>query len=391
MKTKLISFFFFSTLFVFYSCNEDKFEMTRSLYDEGELAIVQQYLDLPEETLDYTLSFPEFYNRTPTTTNNESATLGRVIFYDKNLSKDKTISCASCHKQELAFSDNKAFSQGVDGMATARNSLALGAVFSFSEYYGSVSDNRIPFMWDNRFGSVPNQSEEAFANNREMGMEMHEVVDRIKEQPYYKPLFEKAFGFEGITQSNILTALDDFVNSMGTNQSIFDQELDNLYPGTGPLSRYIDDNFPGFSEMENLGKKLFLNNCSSCHGTIVGPASTIAENNGLELVYEDAGVGAVTNDPTDRDLFKVPTLRNIALTAPYMHDGRFATLEEVIDHYSNGIKNHHNLGHTLKTNNNQARQFNFTAEEKDALLAFFQTLTDESYINDEKFSNPFKE
>lgn len=388
MKTRFLLLSFFCALFLVYSCKQD-LEINSTLYSDEEYALISQYLDLPDESIDFTLYFPNYYRTSHITTDNEIATLGRVIFYDKNLSKDRSISCASCHKQELAFSDNLPLSEGIEGRSTLRNSLALGAVFSFSEYYGSISSNRIPFMWDNRFGSVSDQSESAFGDDNEMGMHMDQVVERIKEQPYYEPLFKKAYGFESMTELNVLNALDAFVNSMGSSHSKFDLEIEKEYYSVFNFMENSSKPLDGFTEEENRGKALFMNNCSSCHGSIVGPANTIAEYNGLELEAGDIGYEKISKWPNDRGKFKVPTLRNVALTAPYMHDGRFATLDEVLEHYSSGIKYAPNLGSELKEGNS-AKKFNFSEEDKKAIIAFFNTLTDEEYINDPKFSDPFK-
>ncbi len=390
MKTRLLFLGFTLAILMIFSCKNEPLAVNQALYSDQEFEVINKYLNLPEESMDYTLHFPSYYRTSSTATNDEVATLGRVIFYDKNLSSDRSISCASCHKQELAFSDDVAFSDGVQSRKTDRNSLALGAVFSFSEYYGSESLGRIPFMWDNRASSVGEQSEMSFRNEREMGMKMDEVVVRMLEQPYYAPLIKKAYGFGEVTEGRVLEALDAFVNSMGSNNSKFDKAMEKASSGFGSIFSTVEENFADFSPQENLGKRLFLNNCSSCHGSIISPAALTSENNGLEIAYADKGIGRLDLKGQEWDgKFKIPTVRNIALTAPYMHDGRFATLDDVLDHYSNGIVDHPNLGQSLKQGNTP-RRFNFSQEERSALLAFFNTLTDESYIKDEKFSNPFK-
>ena len=198
------------------------------------------------------------------------ATLGRVLFYDKNLSKDKTISCASCHAQSIAFSDDKAFSDGIENRATDRNSLALGAVFSFSEYYGNASFGRIPFFWDNRASSVQEQSEQTFANPNEMGMEMHQVLERVKEMPYYTPLMKAAFGLGDITEQKILDAINEFVNSLGSFNAPFDKALDNEFRNHNNAISAVQEDFALFNAQENLGKRLYLDNCASCHGPLLG-------------------------------------------------------------------------------------------------------------------------
>ena len=320
---------------------------------------------------------------------NDLATLGRVMFYDKNLSDDRAISCASCHQQSLAFADDAALSDGVNNRKTARNSLALGSVFNFAEYYGSPNDNRIPFFWDNRAVSVQEQSRQTLANPDEMNMEMHQVVDRVKEQDYYKILIREAFGDSEVTEDRVLDAISEFVNSMSTYESKYDKELDKHYDNNFNLNNVGSVNFSGFTAQENLGKNIYVNQCGSCHGRVNGFPGQISANNGLDMDYDDNGISGITNSGADEGLFKVPTLRNIALTGPYMHDGRFATLEEVIDHYSSGIQDHPNLDPLLKSGG-QPKKFNFTAEEKEALIVFLNTFTDQNMLVDERYSDPFK-
>jgi len=368
-------------------------EVTVNYYSPEDYALMEEYLDIPARPMSYTLDFPDYYNTPFTNFDKDLATLGRVLFYDVNLSEDRAISCASCHKQEIAFSDDLALSDGINERKTARNSIALGSVFSFSEYYGAESFGQIPFFWDNRASSVEEQAAATFGNPDEMGMEMHEVVERVNESPYYRPLFSAAYGRNAeVTEENVLGAISEFVNSMGSVDSKFDQGLTLKRQGTpsGNLTTLANQDFSNFSAQENLGKAIYQQNCASCHSPIMSAPSKTRANNGLDMVYEDQGIGSYTNSNQDKGMFKVPTLRNIALTAPYMHDGRFQTLEEVIEHYSDGIQDHDNLDNDLK-NLGAPKKFNFTDEEKAALLAFMQTGTDEAYITATKYSDPFKQ
>jgi cytochrome c peroxidase len=204
---------------------------------------------------------------------------------------------------------------------------------------------------------------------------------KLSTKPHYRILFKKAFGQDQINPSDITMAIQEFLNSFVSVNSKFDQGLRQ--------AGVTDINFPNYSPMENMGKTLFMLNCAGCHGRdMTNPAMRTA-NNGLDLQYADQGVGEVTQKSTDMGLFKVPFLRNIALTGPYMHDGRFNTLEEVVEHYSTGIKAHPNLHFSLR-NGTQAKRFNFTAQQKAALVAFLETLTDDSEIKHSRFSNPFK-
>lgn len=380
---------FMMVLFFFSSCKKDKIDITYERYTLEDFAVLSQTLNIDNDLKDYTFVFPKYYNSRSISFDSDLATLGRVMFYDKNLSDDRTISCASCHKQALAFADDKAFSDGVSNRITSRNSLALGSVFNFAEYYGDAAQGRIPFFWDNRAISVQEQSRQTFANEREMNMPMHKVMDRVEEADYYEILFKETFGDSQVTEDRILDAVSEFVNSMSSYRSKYDQELDKHFVNNFNFNNIQGVNFSGFTTAENLGKDLYVSNCGNCHGRINGFPAEIKANNGLQMDYEDEGIGAITNSSYNNGVFKVPTLRNIALTGPYMHDGRFATLEEVIDHYSNGIKNHPNLSSQLKQGG-QAKAFNFSQTEKDALIAFLNTFTDVVMLNDEKYEDPFK-
>lgn len=387
MKNSTNLFVFFLALVFLTSCKKQEIDITYERYSADDYAVLAQTLNIPNDLLDYTFVFPKYYNSRSLAMDSDLATLGRVIFYDKNLSDDRAISCASCHKQELAFADDAAFSQGVLNRQTSRNSLALGSVFNFAEYYGSEAQGRIPFFWDNRANTVQEQARQTFANEQEMNMPMHKVLERVNESDYYSILFKEAFGDSQISEERILDAVSEFVNSLSTYQSRYDQELDKHYEVAFGTTNIVGVNFSGFSAQENLGKDLYVTNCGNCHGRINGFPGRVSANNGLDMEYEDQGIGEI--NANEFGMFKVPTLRNIVLTGPYMHDGRFETLSEVVDHYSNNIKNHPNLSSELKSGN-QAKKFNFTPEEKEALIAFLNTFTDEKMLTDERYADPFK-
>ena len=309
-----------------------------------------------------------------------------MLFYDKNLSKDGTISCGSCHKQSIGFSDDIALSKGVSGNVTDRNSIALASVANFSAYYGTDlnGSGAIRFFWDNRAETIAQQSTGSLENPKEMGMHMSEVVAAILEQPYYTPLFKKAYGDANVTADRVTESIANFINAMGSYRSKFDEEAGKETYG----STYR--NFSGFTENQNRGLKIYQDNCSSCHSPIMGRPMLFNANNGLDAVtMADAGVGGISGNGFEKGCFKVPTLRNIALTAPYMHDGRFATLEEVVEHYNSGIQAHPNLHPNLKSNG-QPKRLNLSVGDKQDLIAFLNTLTDDKFRNDERFSDPFK-
>ncbi len=396
MKNSIVLLFITSLWLVFSQCGKDGIDIESNYYAEEDYALLSQYLNIPNVPANYQIKFPDYYGpgRGPSF-NTDLATLGKVLFYDVNLSKDRSVSCASCHKQELAFSDDVAFSKGIENRETTRNSLALGSVFSFNEYYGPSSSIRIPFFWDNRAESAMEQAAQTLKNENEMGMDMPTVVERVKDAPYYVPLIQKAFGKTDISAYEILNAISEFTNTIGSVNSRYDQALDVLYAEKGfSFQNHLSNSLDLLTTKENLGKNIYLSNCASCHNNINGAPNVLSANNGLDLVYTDKGIGAISTT-NNIGMFKVPTLRNIELTAPYMHDGRFATLEEVVEHYSTGIQDHPNLSQELKTYSEENSQyepikFNFTDSEKANLIAFLRTFTDEEFLNKEVYSDPFK-
>jgi len=226
------------------------------------------------------------------------------------------------------------------------------------------------------------------ANEEELGgPTMASIITNMYDTDYYGPLFEKAYGDPTITTSRIASSISQFIRSMTTFNSKFDQEAAN--------------NFNGFSELEMVGKHLFEESCSSCHSAPHFSATNgfdfffFPMNNGLDSNFTDLGAGAFYEDPSLNGVFKSPTLRNIALTAPYMHDGRFETLEEVVDFYSDGIQSNPTSAFewmfSLEPDENNLRGFRFEDEEKEALIAFMNTLTDETFATNPKWSNPFVE
>jgi cytochrome c peroxidase len=224
-------------------------------------------------------------------------------------------------------------------------------------------------------------------NGVEMGLTLDTLVARISAKAIYPPLFQAAFGSTTIDTNTIAKALAQFIRSMNTYGSRYRQGLDSTTgsPATTP--------FANFTAEENEGKRLFMDatriNCQGCHiqNMFVSRAS---QNTGLDSFYTDNGVGAITGDSTKNGKFRVPSLINIALTAPYMHDGRFKTLEQVIDFYSDSIHGHPNLSKNLKdTITGLPKRPHYSPDEKKALVAFLHTLTDTLITTDERWSNPF--
>ncbi len=319
-------------------------------------------------------------NNNPVT--DEGATLGRVLFYDKIMSANNTVSCASCHIQERGFADESAFSIGFEGGLTGRNSMGLANA-------GYYDNGR--FFWDERANTLEDQVLLPIQDQVEMGLTLTELVSKIRAQDYYQPLFTDAFGSSDVTTDRISLALSQFVRSMVSYESPYDA-------GLIAVNGDEDDDFPNFSELENLGKNLFFSNrtqCANCHETATFSGDQ-ARNNGLDAILTDLGVGGVTGNNNDQGEFKVNSLRNIALTGPYMHDGRFATLQEVVEFYNSGIQNSPGLDNRLRAggggrgnNNGNPIRMNLNGQEIDALVAFLNTLTDDSFTADVKFSDPF--
>lgn len=402
------------------SCSKNEFSVRN---DENVLPAhiseFEAYLDLPSIFVDYRRDLPRYLKATGMSVkpvDNAKATLGRVLFYDKNLSLDRSTSCASCHKQNKAFSDNVALSQGINGLLGSRNSMPIANVASFSAHYSELGGLRPLLLWDNRAASVVEQSKLAFLNDHEMGMTMEGVALRIQEQSYYPYLWQKVYGNFDVREEQILECLSEFVGAMGSSDSKFDKGLEaangeigqtqtdtisdleiitSVYNGdtititTGSTIILETGGIPGFSTIENHGRDIFVANCSKCHSPIRAFQEILEACNGLDMNYADQGLGMLTNNPADNGVFKAPSLRNIALTAPYMHDGRFKTLQEVVDFYSDEVKPHPNLHPQMLHNGDP--NLHLTAQQKLELIAFLHTLTGNRITTDERFSNPFKQ
>ncbi|MBL7774665.1 MAG: c-type cytochrome [Saprospiraceae bacterium] len=393
MKKLHLALSLFAVLLLAAACNRDT-EFNYFYYEPADYALISQYLNLPDRPSEFSSELPvhiaaQGLRARPV--EYDKATLGRVLFYDKKLSKDGTVSCASCHKQELAFADDSKVSTGVFGRAGDRNSIALGSVLNFSAYYGTdlFGPSGVPFFWDNRAGTAEEQNIASMTNPKEMDMSHADILSAVQAQPYYEPLFRMAYRGDGqITSARVSEAIAEFVDAIGSYDSKFDREAAKTL-GYNVWSNLEFTNFGGLSASENRGKNIYLQNCASCHSTLQSRPAKMKANNGLDAATVDAGVGGITKATGDMGMFKVPLLRNIALTAPYMHDGRFATLEEVIEHYNSGIQAHPNLSEELKANGAPLRM-NLGAQDKTDLIAFLNTLTDQGLLTDARFANPFK-
>jgi cytochrome c peroxidase len=348
-------------------------------------------LNLPASAFNYAnpilpgyLNTPPIQGQINTPANNpvtdNGATLGRVLFYDKNLSINNAVACASCHKQVDAFADPVSKSKGFNGGLTGRNSMGL----TDAKYYPNGR-----FFWDQRAATLEDQVVRPIQDAVEMGMTLPDLETKLRSLSYYPTLFARAFGDTVISSNRIALALSQFVRSIISYQSKYDAGRQN-FPGGNPPPPNAP--FPNFTVQENRGKEIFFSpagNCVACHGTETFTAPE-EKNNGIDLTTIDRGYGAVTNNIALDATFKVTSLRNVELTAPYMHDGRFPTLEDVVEHYSSGVLAHPNLSVQLKLPNGQPRQANLSLQDKAALVAFLKTLTDFSVTTDVKYSNPFK-
>ena len=302
-------------------------------------------------------------------TTDAGATLGRVLFYDKRLSITNTVACGSCHEQEHGFAQPTRFSVGAQGVPTRRNAMGLtDARYSIRGFY----------FWDARAPTLERLAVMPIEESMELGNPMSLLVPKLQATPFYPPLFEAAFGTPEVTADRIAKALAQFLRALISYQAKFDRAMFGMTANDYPDASAI------LAPEELRGLEIFGNNpsvCGQCHGdgslTMTDPSS-----NGLDLVSADPGAG--------NGLFKPPSLRNIAVTAPYMHDGRFATLREVIEHYDHGIVDTPSLGTQLREGSyGPPIRFNFSEEDKRALEAFLHTLTDDQFLHDPKFSDPF--
>ena len=320
--------------------------------------------------------------------NNEITTLGRVLFYDKNLSENNTIACASCHQQAFAFSDPLVSSVGLNGGNTGRHSMRL---------VNSRFSNEEKFFWDERATSLENQVTQPIQDHIEMGFsgtngdpDFNELIAKLSAIDYYQTLFDFAYGNSTINEDKIQRALSQFIRSIQSFDSKFDEGF--------VQSPNLNAPFPNYTPQENLGKQLFLNpppnggaGCAGCHA----PPEFDIDPNTL-----NNGVIGVIGSTTEVDLTNTrsPSLRDLvnpdgSLNGPLMHDGSMTSLLQVINHY-NSIPNNpanNNLDNRLQRPGNQTQQLNLTINEKSALEAFLKTLSGSDIYTNEKWSDPFDE
>lgn len=350
--------------------------------------ILGNSLNLPAEPFNYANPpLPHFFNdsfltRTDNTPidnpiSNWGATLGRVLFYDKDLSLSRTRHCASCHNQSFGFSDTAQLSIGHTGGKTHRHSMSL----INARYYANQR-----FFWDERAATLEEQVLQPIQDSVEMGMTLPLLVERLKQKPYYPILFKKAFGSETINAELTAKALSQFVRSIVSYRSKYDRARAQVQ------SNKV--HFPLFTAEENWGKSIFMNNlvvnCGGCHHTdlFIGDQP---RNNGVQINNIDAGIYAHTRQIGDEGKFKTPSLKSVMLRSRYMHNGSIKGIDALIEHYNLGILPNPNLDdHLIDVTTRLPKIMNLSQAEIQALKAFLATLSDWELSRDEAYSNPFK-
>lgn len=310
----------------------------------------------------------------------EGSTLGRVLFYDKRLSRDQTIRCASCHQQAHAFGDGAVASTGVAG-TTGRHSMRL-----INSRFGTEPK----FFWDERAATLEAQTTRPIQDHVEMGFSgasgdpaFADLVDRLEAIPEYRVLFAMTFGSPEITEAKVQSALAQFVRGI--------QSFDSKYDAGRAVVANDGQPFPNFTTRENNGKALFLNppgaggaGCAGCHRPPEFDIDPASLNNGV--------IGAIGGG-TDLTNTRSPSLRDLSgpngSNGPFMHNGIFGTLDQVINHYNAIPGNNTNLDPRLRRPGNQVQNLNLSQTQKDSLVAFLNTLSGTAVYTDEKWSDPF--
>lgn len=297
----------------------------------------------------------------------EGVALGKKLFFDTILSANNTQACADCHTPQTGFTDARQFSIGINGQIGNRNSMPLqNLAFNYDE----------KFFWDGRANSLEEQIFEPVTNPIEMANTWSNAVSALQNSTEYPPLFDDAFGTTTIDSTMVTKAIAQFVRTLISGNSRFDQsqrgEIELTDAEANGLNIYLD---------ETRG------DCFHCHGNPLNPLWTdnAFHNNGLDQFFEDKGLSNATGDPRDDGKFKTPSLRNLAYSAPYMHDGRFTTLDEVINHYSEGLVYSETIDPLMKKVAEGG--VHLTEQDKADLKAFLLSLSDPSFINNPNFQN----
>ncbi|MGB6267596.1 MAG: cytochrome c peroxidase [Olleya sp.] len=296
----------------------------------------------------------------------EGVALGKRLFFDNILSANNSKACASCHLPQNAFSDPNQFSTGVSGQTGNRNSMPLfNLAWNFDDKY----------FWDGHALGLEQQALEPVIDANELGNTSWTTVEeKLNNHPEYPLLFNQAFGTSNITKDLVTKAIAQFERIIISGNSKFDKFLN----GQATLTPQEQNGFDVFMD-EARG------DCFHCHGNPNNPLWTNNQfhNNGLDVTFTDLGLGEVTGNPNDNGKFRSPSLRNLAYTAPYMHDGRFATLDEVIEQYSTGLQASSTIDPLMKKVSQGG--VNLSTQDKADLKAFLLSLSDPSFINNPAF------
>lgn len=333
----------------------------------------------PEESIPsakaITLELPNEFPELPIPTNNpltlEGVKLGKMLFFDPILSKDNSISCASCHDPKLAFATNNRFEEGVGGKIGNINSMPI-----FNIGYAKE------FFWNGREESLDHQAFGPIMNPVEMDNNFRTIVQRIESNPEYIELFKIVFQDNQITGERIAKVLAQFERTILSGNAKIDTI--DFFKKTA-FDLFIEGKL---SESEYNGAQIFFSergDCFHCHGSVLG-TDYFFHNNGLDSDVEGKGRGKVTGNPQDDGKFKTPSVRNLAFTAPYMHDGRFASLKQVIDFYSSGVKFSETIDPLMKKADQGGIQL--SEDEKTDLINFLLIYTDSSFVANPDFQKP---
>ncbi|HCE02302.1 MAG TPA: methylamine utilization protein [Acidobacteria bacterium] len=347
-------------------------------YDDGNLPRHFTQPDGPESIA----SADNTPDDNPTT--DAGATLGRVLFYDTRLSANDSVSCGTCHQQAHGFSDPRRYSVGFDGQTTRRHSMSL----TNARYY-----TRGRFFWDERAETLESQVLAPVQDPVEMGMTLDGLGTKLGQVDYYPRLFDQAFGSPAITADRVARALAQFVRALVSYQSPYDRARAAGPPGSAAFTAALP-------ELPRLGHRLFVGvpgegvravGCARCHVSDA-QISLSPRNIGLARLGPDGDDDQGAGDGR----FKAPSLRNVAVRTPYMHDGRFNTLREVIEHYNTKVEANPFLDLTLMNRRLAVTggpvrpvRLELTAREINALIAFLESLTDDTFLADPRFSDPF--
>ncbi len=334
--------------------------------------VIQPAKDSTPFSINIPMGFPQVAVPEDNPLTVEGIALGRMLFYDPILSRDSTQSCSSCHNAEFAFTDHgKKYSVGIDKKEGKRNSMPVANLLWQSE-----------FFWDGRATTLHQQALMPIEDPLEMHETLPRVVAKLNRQPRYQAAFKAAFGSKKASEETIGMALEQFMYTFISGNSKFDRVM----RGTETFTAAEQRGLQLFNGESNPNNPVRGADCFHCHGGTLFSNFTMS-NNGLDSVFTDLGYGKVTGRATDNGKFKVPSLRNVAVTFPYMHDGRFQTLRQVIEHYNTGVVVHSpNLDPSMI---GFVHGLGLSQQDISDLIAFLETLTDESFLNNPAYASPF--